>query len=120
MTSGRFMSWDRDKTFNNLLTETQDSGNHDQYYSSWDSPINIQLNYWVLLTVPILLIIAFLIEARKKYFPRQEKQQPIVSNFPCYRCKYFNQNPYLKCAVNPMLALTQESYDCQSFQENNN
>ncbi len=34
----------------------------------------------------------------------------------CYQCKFFNNNPYLKCAVNPSAVLTVEAKNCPDYQ----
>jgi hypothetical protein len=34
----------------------------------------------------------------------------------CYQCKFFNNNPYLKCAVNPSTVLTAEAKNCPDYQ----
>jgi hypothetical protein len=34
----------------------------------------------------------------------------------CYQCKFFNNNPYLKCAVNPSTVLTTEAKNCPDYQ----
>ncbi|NJL45431.1 MAG: hypothetical protein HC922_06250 [Leptolyngbyaceae cyanobacterium SM2_3_12] len=35
---------------------------------------------------------------------------------PCSRCKYFQANRYLPCAVNPTQALTVEANNCRDFE----
>jgi hypothetical protein len=37
---------------------------------------------------------------------------------PCYRCQYFSDNPYVKCALHPDTALTEEAVDCRDYQVN--
>lgn len=34
----------------------------------------------------------------------------------CYQCKFFNNNPYLKCAINPSIVLTEEAKNCPDYQ----
>ncbi|MBE9167518.1 hypothetical protein IQ238_08295 [Pleurocapsales cyanobacterium LEGE 06147] len=34
----------------------------------------------------------------------------------CYQCRFFNNNPYLKCAVNPSTVLTPEAKNCPDYQ----
>ncbi|MES1024631.1 hypothetical protein ABN584_17205 [Gloeocapsa sp. BRSZ] len=52
---------------------------------------------------------------------RKNKQSDIVvdlqqlNKIPCSNCRYFSSNPYLKCAVNPKIALTQEAIDCTEY-----
>lgn len=37
---------------------------------------------------------------------------------PCYRCQYFSDNPYVKCALHPDMVLTEEAIDCQDYHSN--
>jgi hypothetical protein len=37
---------------------------------------------------------------------------------PCYRCQYFSDNPYLKCALHPDMVLTEKAVDCQDYRSN--
>ncbi|WP_414620393.1 hypothetical protein [Calothrix sp. CCY 0018] len=34
---------------------------------------------------------------------------------PCSKCRYFNNNSYLKCAVQPEKVMTKEAKDCQDY-----
>ncbi len=33
----------------------------------------------------------------------------------CYHCRYFGQNPYLKCALHPTTVLTEQATDCRDY-----
>jgi hypothetical protein len=37
------------------------------------------------------------------------------ANVPCKNCQFFNNNNYLKCAVNPAEALTEKAHDCREY-----
>ncbi|PSB21674.1 hypothetical protein C7B65_03595 [Phormidesmis priestleyi ULC007] len=39
-----------------------------------------------------------------------------TSQLPCKKCAYFNNNPYIKCAANPHIAMTKAANDCGDFQ----
>ncbi len=39
--------------------------------------------------------------------------------FSCYHCRYFGQNPYLKCALHPTTVLTEQSADCRDYAASN-
>ena len=43
-------------------------------------------------------------------------KQKHFKKLPCHSCKFFNQNPYLKCAVQPNIALTKKADNCQDYQ----
>jgi hypothetical protein len=34
---------------------------------------------------------------------------------PCRNCRFFESNPYLKCAVHPSLALTEQAFNCSDY-----
>ncbi|AFY92628.1 hypothetical protein Cha6605_1459 [Chamaesiphon minutus PCC 6605] len=34
---------------------------------------------------------------------------------PCHRCRYFNNNLYLKCAIYPEIVFTERSIDCVNY-----
>lgn len=38
-----------------------------------------------------------------------------LEQVPCKNCRYFTNNPYLRCAVNPSLALTSEAINCSDY-----
>lgn len=38
-----------------------------------------------------------------------------LDRFPCRNCRYFTDNPYLKCAVHPDTALTKLVIDCPDY-----
>ena len=33
----------------------------------------------------------------------------------CHRCRYFSDNFYLKCALHPVIALTEQAVDCRDY-----
>ncbi|AFY54349.1 hypothetical protein Riv7116_1806 [Rivularia sp. PCC 7116] len=40
---------------------------------------------------------------------------PINHKTPCSKCRYFNNNSYIKCAVQPEKVMTKEAKDCQDY-----
>lgn len=38
-----------------------------------------------------------------------------LDQVPCKNCCYFTNNPYLRCAVNPSIALTSEAANCSEY-----
>lgn len=34
---------------------------------------------------------------------------------PCRNCRYFSNNPYLKCAIQPSIALTLQALNCSDY-----
>ena len=37
------------------------------------------------------------------------------SNVQCFKCQYFSQNPYVKCALHPDTVLTEQAVDCRDY-----
>lgn len=40
------------------------------------------------------------------------------SKVPCHHCHYFNDNPYIKCALHPGTVRTEQAIDCQNYRPN--
>lgn len=40
-----------------------------------------------------------------------------VKQMPCANCRFFKNNPYLKCAVQPAKVLTSQAHNCQDYQD---
>jgi hypothetical protein len=38
-----------------------------------------------------------------------------IAQLPCKKCRFYNNNPYVKCAVNPHAAMTKEAMECQDY-----
>ena len=76
-----------------------------------------------LINTPSLLAFGFgiiLVVASYNYLVKIIKSAVYVksaSKFPCNRCRYFNNNYYIKCAVHPSNVLTERSFDCRDYQE---
>ena len=63
---------------------------------------------WAILAVLILSDIwknALYRKGTIKYF----------SKVPCKNCRFFTNNPYLKCAVHPSTALTDQALNCSDY-----
>ncbi len=51
---------------------------------------------------------------------RATRKQPpiniqILHQIPCKRCKFYSNDPHLKCAVNPSVVLTEKAIDCSDY-----
>jgi hypothetical protein len=81
----------------------------DQPFSTFD------LTAMIMLSVVLLPTIGGIIWAyrRKSRQPAFHAQPPDV--LPCQRCRYFYPNPYLKCAIHPIAAMTEASSDCSDY-----
>jgi hypothetical protein len=72
----------------------------------------------ILIGLPATLgFLAFLswsgIRAYKQYSKKIQRELNLISSvMPCRGCRYFHNNPYLKCTVNPTTALTEDAVGC--------
>jgi hypothetical protein len=39
----------------------------------------------------------------------------LPSKVPCHKCRYFNPNPYIKCALYPSNVLKKPAVDCRDY-----
>jgi hypothetical protein len=61
----------------------------------------------------------FIIFTRKlKLLSNNQLTEPMndCANFPCIKCRYFARNHYLKCAVQPSIALTKDANNCSDYE----
>lgn len=60
----------------------------------------------------------FVLLARLDWLKALESREKIVDRYrklPCSNCKFFKNNPYLKCAVHPTKVLSEEAQDCSDY-----
>lgn len=92
--------------------------------SNYETPaknFDITLNTGLLILPFIGTLILF---GSLKFLNKSREEKNITaSNYmfqrsqqiPCANCQYFNNNPYLKCAVNPHDALTEKALSCTEY-----
>jgi hypothetical protein len=39
-----------------------------------------------------------------------------LHQIPCSRCRFFSSSPYLKCPVQPTIALSEQAIDCRDYE----
>ena len=79
------------------------------------SPVQIGL---AVLPVAFVITLAFLFFKRVKH--RKELYNQAValkrlSSVPCYKCRFFDNNQQLPCAVQPTVALSEEAFNCKDY-----
>ncbi|MEH2164121.1 MAG: hypothetical protein V7K38_24485 [Nostoc sp.] len=42
-----------------------------------------------------------------------------LHKLPCQNCRFYSNNHYLKCAVNPSIVLTEEAMNCSEYSPSN-
>ncbi|MBD1823750.1 hypothetical protein H6F51_14780 [Cyanobacteria bacterium FACHB-DQ100] len=73
-----------------------------------------------LLLVPICFVaiwagVVCIIADTWKLSRKEVKTNRQLAQYPCKKCQFFNNNPYMKCAVNPHSAMTPAAKDCLDF-----
>lgn len=77
-----------------------------------------------LILVPICFIaiwagVVCVIADTWKLNRKEVKTTRQIAQLPCKKCQYFSNNPYMKCAVNPYVAMTPAANDCSEFRSRN-
>ncbi|MBE9014095.1 hypothetical protein IQ250_28295 [Pseudanabaenaceae cyanobacterium LEGE 13415] len=77
-----------------------------------------------LLLVPICFIaiwagVVCIIADTWKLNRKDVKSTRSLAQLPCKKCQFFSNNPYMKCAVNPYVAMTPAANDCAEFRSRN-
>lgn len=83
------------------------------------TPVQIGLS---VIPVTFVITLAFLFFKQVKY--RKELYNQAVtlkrlSSVPCYKCRFFNNNQQLPCAVQPTVALSEEAFNCKDYTNKN-
>ncbi|MBW4439785.1 MAG: hypothetical protein KME10_00840 [Plectolyngbya sp. WJT66-NPBG17] len=73
-----------------------------------------------LLLVPICFMaiwagVVCIIADTWKLNRKEVKTTRNLAQLPCKKCQFFSNNPYMKCAVNPHMAMTPDATDCSDF-----
>jgi hypothetical protein len=69
------------------------------------------LSFMVMAWVVLILVRSNVL----KSFRNRLKPIKGLHQVPCLNCKYFKNDPYLKCAVNPCTVLTEEAANCSDY-----
>lgn len=63
-------------------------------------------------------LVCFLMYSKRWRATREDVEELLEitsSQISCKRCRFFSNNPYLKCAVQPIIAMTKEAINCSEF-----
>ncbi len=92
-------------------TQPTNTGIPDHVFMIW-GPIGLILS-WAAL---------FLMLSKRGRIARNELAVNIKSlnQIPCKNCKFFANNPHLKCAIQPSLVLTEKAIDCADYCQRDN
>ena len=73
-----------------------------------------------LAIIPVVFVtaLAFLFFKQVKYRKERYHRTATIkrlSSIPCYKCKFFDNNQQLPCAVQPSMVLTEQAFDCSDY-----
>jgi hypothetical protein len=73
-----------------------------------------------MLLVPICFVaiwagVVCIIADTWKINRKKVKNERPLAQLPCRKCQFFSNNPYVKCAVNPAVAMTPAAKECSDF-----
>src|SRR5690349_15923100 len=64
----------------------------------------------------IIIVVYFVVSKATREIVRDVSTSLYPANVPCRHCRFFNNNPYLKCTVRPTIAMTGEAINCSDYQ----
>lgn len=79
---------------------------------------NPHVNLGLPVTMGMLALMSWSVILACKRYAKEEQngELPALSNsVPCYNCRYYSNNAYLKCPVNPSMVLTEQAKDCSDY-----
>ena len=75
----------------------------------------------VFLNVAILAICLTLLVPIYAYISKQRQHKFSIkqdSKVACNHCQYFSSNPYVQCALHPVVVMTEQAIDCKDYSPN--
>ncbi|MBD2195944.1 MULTISPECIES: hypothetical protein [Calothrix] len=99
-----------------LINEKRDSEN--SITENTRAELNIDPS--IILLPCLLLLMGWIVIIHKRYLAAEAKQVKELENSPCKDCRFFINNKYLNCAVNPSIVLTKAAIDCRDYDALNN
>lgn len=73
--------------------------------------------FWGIFGFIICWAAIFFMLSKRARFTRKEIAVNIktTEQIPCKNCKFYSNDPHLKCAVNPSVVLTEQAIDCSDY-----
>jgi hypothetical protein len=88
------------------VTQSQPDGVNLFNVVVWEPTIYLALG-WVLLS---MMLSAMLMVVRFEAVSQEPSHK-----LRCRNCRFFSSNPFLKCAVQPYIVLTEKALDCSDY-----
>lgn len=93
-----------------LRTDVGTAPAREPFSLSYGGDLLVFLPCLIALGIGLLAWVNHLLAIRKQFSLLKRSQK-----FPCGRCRYFQNNPYLYCAVQPARVLQEEAKDCPDY-----
>lgn len=73
--------------------------------------------FWGIFGFVICWAAIFFMLSKRVRFNRKEVVVDIktIHQIPCRNCKFYSNDPHLKCAVNPSTVLTEQAINCSDY-----
>ncbi len=78
-------------------------------------PLPPPVAWGTIVSMGIFLTIGVLIYARSPKRKQNSSKVTLPLTITCSRCRYFNDNHYLKCALHPVTVMTDRAVDCKDY-----
>jgi hypothetical protein len=98
------------KTSNSLLPSQRRMDNLDTA-----SPLAQPVSWGFIFSLVILSTIGVLIYACIFNCKQHSFRVKLPSKIICSRCRYFNDNHFLRCAIHPVDVMTEQAVDCMDY-----
>lgn len=111
---------------NNFLTQAAEDQNFFHNVTSRESNLNEAkpnnvlafndgMSFFLIYTVSwvvffVIVLIKWKAKEKARFVTLRNKQQ-----IYCNNCRFFSNNPYLKCALHPSIALTKKAESCSDY-----
>jgi hypothetical protein len=77
--------------------------------------IEMDTTFQLVISLMILSTIGLLIHTCIPKSWQRFSSFKLPPKTPCFRCRYFSNNSYLKCAIHPVTTLTEQAVDCRDY-----
>ncbi len=82
-----------------------------------DTLLSLGLSFIPCLFVLLMIFIFFKHNSYQKSLYQKSRNLKKISEYPCLNCKFYSDNHYFQCAVQPSMVLTPQATDCQDYQQ---
>ena len=83
----------------------------------------VQVPQGALVLIPLCFACVWAIAAKLSSLPKISRERNLSlkrhSKIPCRSCQFYSNNPYIRCAIRPTDALTEQAIDCSDYQLSN-